>query len=126
MLMGPVGAFAIDESVAHEHLGESMTCSGQIFSGILSASTQVAHSFLGFGRWPHDSQHLCPCCLGELSGIPTVGLDALSRLDRDQRGRDDIGGDSEFLQLPLEAVAAGSGLVDALELADGLTLEPSG
>src|SRR5690606_15622364 len=55
----------------------------------------------------------------ELLGIATVGLDAVSRHLRHERGSDDVAVNAEASELPVQHVASGARLVVSLLTASG-------
>jgi len=51
-------------------------------------------------RHPHRRQVTGSVTAREVLGVPAVGLDAIPRLGRHERGRDDVTGHAEFGELP--------------------------
>jgi len=101
-----------------------MAASEQVLSGILSRSAQIPDGFFFGSRRVNFGQQAGSQQLRELSRVPPIRLDVIAGLDRDQRGGDDLAVDPRLLELPLERVAAGSGLVTSLDLACPFSQKP--
>src|SRR5487761_2062638 len=71
---------------------------------------------------PHRGEVTAPKKTRELLCVPAIRLYSVSRLDRDERRRDDIALDSHLRELPVETVTARTGLVADVKLASALQL----
>ena len=101
-----------EEAVAAEkELAHAMPRAGEIFPHVFTAAAEIAKSFFTLGGRVDLGEEIGAEELGELAGVAPIGLDALSRLHRSERGSDDPAGDSRRLQLALERVAGGASLV---------------
>ena len=63
-------------------------------------------------RNPDRCQFASTVQLGEVDRVLPIGLDPLTRPARDQRGSNDNANVSQRRQLPLDAVATGTGLTE--------------
>ena len=81
-----------------------------------SGADQVAHRLVRRIRHPHRRELAGPVQLRQAQRITPVGLHPVARLARDQGRRHHHAGMAEALELPLQAVAAGAGLVAEAQL----------
>ena len=82
---------------------------------------EIADCLMGLIRNPDRRQFTGPVQLGEVDRIPPVGLDPVTGLARDQRRSDDDTSVPCRGQLPLDAIAAGSGLVAEPQFTPAMT-----
>src|SRR5262245_59156359 len=101
-----------------------MAAPEQILLGILSRTAQIPDGFFFRSRRMHFSQQTGSQQLRQLSRVPPVRLDVLPGFDRDERWGDHLAVDPDFPKLPLERVAAGSGLVASLDSACPFSQKP--
>ena len=114
----------IEACAAHQEGGQAMTGAQQIPACVLAATAQVAHRFVGRRGRAHHGEIVGSQQSRQLVSIPPVGLDALARLDRDQRGRHHLADHTpRGLELAHQHVAAGARLVAAPHFSRRLTLE---
>ena len=81
-----------------------------------SRPDQVAHRLVRRVRHPNRGELAGPVQLRQAQRITPVGLHPVARLARDQGRRHHHAGVAEALELPLQAVAAGAGLVAEAQL----------
>jgi hypothetical protein len=74
----------IAQSAAHEQLGQPHACAVQILARIVARSTEIAHRLFGGRRWSDRCEEARSQQLGQLAGVPTIGLDAVAQLPRNQ------------------------------------------
>ena len=72
---------------------------------------EVPQRLVGRVGNPHSRQRPALVAEGQLLRVPTVRLDLVARLPRNQRRRDDIALDTHLRQLPVQRVAGRPGLV---------------
>ena len=80
---------------------------------VITSPEQVAYRLLGRRRRLHHRQQPRPVRLRQLPRVPPVGLDPVARLARHRHRRSHLALDPAHFELPLQRVAARSGLVAA-------------
>ncbi len=110
MHLRPGGTIVV-ESVTQQKSGELLAGLPQAANRGQACANQIAHCLMGKVGNPCGRQFAGPMQLRQIDGVPTVRLDPISRLARDQRRRDHHTVVPRRGQLPLNAVAARSGLV---------------
>src|SRR6266498_4782996 len=115
MLIAPVGAPGIADVVAQQQRLETEAGVVEIPEGVFAGPREIADRLVG--DLGHVDGGEIPGA-GEASqgqGIALVGLDAVTRLARDQRGGDDEARQPFAGQVAVQPVATGPGLVDEHE-----------
>jgi hypothetical protein len=98
-------------TMTQQEAGELLTSLTQTATSRQTGAHEIADRLMGRIRNPDRRQFARPMQLGQVDRVPPVGLDPIARLARDQRrSHDDAIMPSEG-QLPLNAIAARSGLV---------------
>ena len=97
--------------MTQQELGQAMSRAQDVLALVLTGPQQVTHGLLGRRR--HSDRGELPGAeqARELAGVTTVGLDAVTRSSRGERGRDDGGVHAEGGQLAVQVIAGGPGLV---------------
>ena len=121
---GALGAVPEHPSPSQQELAQPVPCPHQIQAYVIAPAAQVAHRLFVLTRGIDHRQQPRTRQLGQLAGIATIRLDSLARSDRDHRRRHHITHETELLQLTLQRVAARAGLIDAVDRAPSLPLEP--
>jgi len=103
-------------AVTQQELVEPMTCAELVLLGVLTRAHQIAQGFVGGIGNPHRREVAGAITARQFGGVAAIGLDSVAGLDRDQRGRDDLAGDAERCQLPVQDVACRPGLVAGFPL----------
>ena len=104
-------------AMAQQKGGELLTGLSQTANRRQTGAHEIADRLMSRIRNPDGGQFASPMQLGEIDRIPPVGLDPISRLAWDQRrSHDDATMPSEG-RLPLNAIAARSGLITEPKLA---------
>src|SRR4051795_10493609 len=111
MDLGPGPGAGIDPSVAQQKGLQMLTLRAQIRHRGLTGSHQLAHGFMPGVGDPDAGEFAGAMEPGQGDGIPAIGLDALARPLRDQRGSNDGAVVPESGDLPLQPIAGGPGLV---------------
>jgi hypothetical protein len=83
----------------------------------LTGADQIAHRLMRLVRNPHRRQLARPMQLRQIVGVAPVGLDAIARTTRNQRGSHHHACMTCCAQPALDAVAAGTGLVAEAQFA---------
>jgi hypothetical protein len=97
--------------VTEEKLRQLLTCRSLGAFGVVASPLEVAD---GLGDHVDDvDRREVPRAevMSQVASVAAVGLDAGTRLDRDQRRSDDVAGDLSFDQPPGQSEAGGSGFV---------------
>src|ERR1700733_12916085 len=98
-------------ALAQQEAGQLLASLAQRTHRRQTRSHKIADCLMSLIWNPDRGQFTGPVQLGEVDGIPAVGLDPITGLARDQRRSDDDASEPRRAQLPLNAVAARSGLV---------------
>ena len=109
--LGPATAPGIDSAVALQEAVKPLAHAALGVLEVFPAALQVAHRLLRFVRHPDGRQLAVLEKPGQRQRIAPVGLDAVARPTRDQRGRHHRAGVPQGCELTVDAVAAGPGLV---------------
>ena len=94
---------------------EAPIASAKVSHGVATGSLTA---FAALGGWTSVSSSAEQLC--QLPRVPTIGLDPIAGLHRDQRRRDDLAFHPQGLQLALERVPARPGLLAARDAPRGL------
>src|SRR3954462_11173733 len=117
MDLGPGPGAGIDPSVAQQKGLQMLALRAQVRHRGLTGPHQLAHGFMPGVGDPDPGEFAGAMEPGQGDGIPAIGLDALARPLRDQRGSDDGAVMPEGGDLPLQSIAGGPGLVAEQQLA---------
>jgi hypothetical protein len=98
-------------AAAEQQLLQAVAGAELVTLGSLTRPHQIPQRLVSRIRHPHGRQVAAPEQAGELLGIAPVSLDPVAGLDGHQGRGDDDAGDAELGELPVEGVAAGTGLV---------------
>jgi hypothetical protein len=104
-------AIVEDAAVPEQELQHAMALAHDVLAQVLAAADDIANGFLRIGRDADGCELSRPVQTGHLRCITPVGLDSITRADGDQRGRDHIARDLHRRELPVDRVAAATGLV---------------
>src|SRR3954452_11413090 len=111
MDLGPGPGAAVDPPVAQQKGLQMLALGAQVRHRGLTGAHQFADSLMARIRHPDGGQLAGAMQAGQGDGIPAIGLDALARPLRDQRGSDDSAIVPEGADLPLQSIAGRPGLV---------------
>jgi len=114
----------IAKPAAQQELAHAMTGAHQVLAHGVAATTQVAQRFVRFVGGLHLGQQPRAQQLGQLARIPPIGLDPLPGLDRDQGGGHHLADHPLGLELALQGIAQGAGLVTAAYFTGYLAVQP--
>ena len=111
--LGPVLLAPIESQIAaQEELRHAVSSASLVFLRVFPRTTQVSQRLIFGARRPHLRQQVSPQHLTEHTGISPIGLDAVSRLPRNQRRRDHHARDAgESIEPSGETVPRGTRLV---------------
>src|SRR3974377_292135 len=98
-------------AMAQQEAGQLLTGLAQDAYCRLTGTNDITDRFMGLIRHPHRGQFTRPVQLGKVDRIPTVSLDPLARLPRDQRWSDHNTFVPGLSKLSVDAVAAGAGFL---------------
>src|SRR6201997_5365689 len=105
------GRAVVVPAVAQQEARQLLSRLAQGAHSRLTCTNEITDRLVGLIRNPDRGQFTGAVLLGEVDRIPSVGLDPLARLARDQRWRDDGAFVSRFGELSLNAVTAWSGFI---------------
>ena len=109
--LGPATAPGVDPAVALQEAVQPLAHAALGVLEVFPAALQVAHRLLRFVGHPHGRQLAVLEKPHQRQRIAPVGLDAVARPPRNQRGRHHRAGVPQGCELTVDAVAAGTGLV---------------
>ena len=98
-------------TMAQQEAGKLLTSLTQTANSRQTGAHEIADRLMGRIRNPDRRQFARSMQLGQVDRVPPVGLDPIARLARDQRRSHDDAIMPGEGQLPLNAIAARSGLV---------------
>ena len=98
-------------AMAQQEARELLTGLTQTADRRQASAREIADRLMGLIRNPDRGQFAGPMQLGQIDRIPPVRLDPISRFARDQRRSHDDAAMPGEGQLPLNAIAARSGLI---------------
>ncbi len=98
-------------TMAQQEAGELLTSLTQTANSRQTGAHEIADRLMGRIRNPYRRQFARSMQPGQVDRVPPVGLDPIARLARDQRRSHDDAIMPGEGQLPLNAIAARSGLV---------------
>ena len=117
MDLGPGPGAGVDPPMAQQKGLQMLALRAQIRHRGLTRPHQLAHGLMPRVGNPDAGQLAGAMQPGQGEGIPAIGLDALARALRDQRGSDDGAVMPESGDLPLQPIAGRPGLVAEQQLA---------
>src|SRR3954454_19953741 len=111
MNQSPGPGAGVDAPVARQKGLQMLALRAQVRHRGLTGPHQLAHGFMPRVGDPDAGEFASAMQPGQGDGIPAIGLDALARSLRDQRGSNDGAVVPEGGDLPLQPIAGGPGLV---------------
>src|SRR3954451_19905944 len=111
IIRSPVRASILPDSVAQQKGLQMLALRAQVRHRGLTGPHQLAHGLMPRVGDPDQGEFASAMQPGQGDGIPAIGLDALARPLRDQRGSDDGAVVPEGGDLPLQPIAGWPGLV---------------
>ncbi len=111
MALGPVPALAVDPAVAGQELHEPVAPAEEILLHVFPAAEEIPHRLRGLVGHVDRGQLPRPEEADQLRRIPAVRLDPVPRLAGRQGGSDDLAGDAQGRELPVQVVPRGTRLV---------------
>src|SRR4051812_13471271 len=111
MNLGPGPEAGVDPPVTEQKRLQMLALLAQVLHGRFPSPHQIANGFVSRVGNPNGRQLAGAMQSGQRERIPTIGLDALARPFRDQRGSDDGAVMPEIRDLPLQAIAGRPGLI---------------
>ena len=93
-------------AVAKEELREAVPGAKQIGADVLTTAEEIPRGLFLLGRNVNGCQCAGPIQHGEVPGIASIGLDAITGTSWDERRRDDVAGNLARLECPSQLEAA--------------------
>lgn len=90
-----------------EELGQAMMCTELVHLGVGTCTDEAPKALMLLVRHPHRPQVARSEKPSELEAVAPVGLDAIARSHRHERGSDDGAVDPECAQLPMQTYPMG-------------------
>jgi hypothetical protein len=120
--LGPVSRLPAreDQPSPQQELGQAVPSSSQVHPRIVAATAQIANGLLVLGRSTHLGEQTGSQQLGELAGIPPIGLHPVSGTNRNQGGGHDDALQPASLEEALQRIPAWPRLIRAAHVARSL------